>query len=215
MNPTGTPPSRPVMHKTLLDGQFNLFTFNWHGDNVQNLLILAHGAVVQPCSIDGIARRITGVHRFAVPLWTTLFFYAPHGYVLLVNAEDVMTGKEPPLEAILPGEMVINYDLGFEDEQYPLGTDQDIEIFLFNSRCNFSCSYFSQHPFRVYDIITTEPSDLSGTSLKKLLDTLYRTGHIYPRIHCTFCRWEYQTAMRFYRPGYHNQPFSQSQERKA
>ena len=163
MNPTGTPPSRPVMHKTLLDGQFNLFTFNWHGDNVQNLLILAHGAVVQPCSIDGIARRITGVHRFAVPLWTTLFFYAPHGYVLLVNAEDVMTGKEPPLEAILPGEMVINYDLGFEDEQYPLGTDQDIEIFLFNSRCNFSCSYFSQHPFRVYDIITTEPSDLSGT----------------------------------------------------
>ena len=216
MYPHNTPSSLPAMHKTLIDGKFNLFTFDEYGDNVQNLLILAHGIVVQPNSLSGIARRITGTLSFAVPIWTTLFFYAPHGYVLTTpNIEDFMTGVFPPLEACLPGETVTNYELYFKNTQYPLATDMVIEMYLAISRSSPFCPYFSQHPFRVYDIITTEPSDPKGSCLRELLDTLYRTGHIYPRVHCAFCRSEYFTADRIYKPGYHNPPFSQSQVNKS
>lgn len=115
-------------------------------------------------------------------------------------------GKHPPIEAALPGEKVVNYFLKYGSVRNPLGTDKDMERNLFRARYNEDPS-FSEHPFRVFDILTAEPSDPQGIHLKDLLDTLHRAGHVYPRIHCSFCRNELGSPrQRAYRPGYHNQP---------
>ena len=205
------------MHKTLLDGKFNLFTCEKHGSNVQNLLLLAHSAVPHPWSRSGILRRIAGTHSFTTPIWTTLYFYTPHGYDMIIPKYDdsgiykldgFMLGEFPPLEAILPGETVLNYTLVY---QVPFPRDEHMYRYLNTSRFNPGCSYFDQHPFRIYDIIIPAPNALVCTCLKELLDTLYTTGHVYPRIHCVFCRYVSGTEGKKYVLGYHNPLFSQSQ----
>ncbi|MCW7553424.1 hypothetical protein NX722_12420 [Endozoicomonas gorgoniicola] len=210
MNPINKPRLHAPIHKTLIAGKFNLFTSDTHGDNVQNLLILAHSIPVQSYSISGVFRRIIGTHSFSVPGWTTLIFYAPHGYVLKTpNIENFMMGLFPPLESAMPGETVINYGLRYKNTQYPLANDAMMQIYFETSRFSPFCPYFSQHPFRIFDVITTQPSDPEGSCLSELIETLYRTNHTYPRIHCIFCRNEYGGKKRIYEPGYHNPPFSQ------
>ncbi|UYM16662.1 putative adhesin [Endozoicomonas euniceicola] len=204
------------MHKTVLDGKFILFTCNRHSSNVQNLLLLAHSAVPHSWSTAGIFRRIAGTHSFTVPSWTSLYFYTPHGYTIIVPKYDdsgvykldgFMLGEFPPLEAILPGETVLDYILGY---QFPFPSDEHMHRYLNTSRFNPNCSYLDQHPFRIYDIITPAPNAPVYSCLKELLDTLYVMGHVYPRIHCIFCRYESGSELRNYLPGYHNPPFSQS-----
>ena len=103
----------------------------------------------------------------------------------------------------MPGEKVINYDLKHISARDPLPTSQGISEYLRDSR-PVSEPNLSQHPFRVFDIVTTQPCFFDGTTLREVLDVLYRTGHLYPRIHCPFCRHERGTKRHLYLPGYHN-----------
>ncbi|MCW7553425.1 hypothetical protein NX722_12425 [Endozoicomonas gorgoniicola] len=205
------------MHKTVLGGKFTLFTCDKHGSNVQNLILLAHSSIYHPWSKSGILRRIAGTHSFTIPIWTTLYFYTPHGYDLMMpkydeseiyNIDGFMLGEFPPLEAILPGETVPDYSLVHE---LPFPSDEHIYQYLNTSRFNPGCSYFDQHPFRIYDIIIPTSDALVCTCLKELIYTLYVTGHVYPRIHCLFCRYVLGAEIKPYVPGYDNPPFSQSQ----
>ena len=201
MNPSNVLHPAPEMHKQLLDGKLNLFGLNWHKDNVQNLIILAHGGIKKSNALK-VSRHIT------IPVWTTLFFYAPAGFVLFTkdSLSRLMRGKYPPLEAVLPNEKTANYELFFDSKDFSL-KDEAIYIDLIDGRYDFTPS-FAQHPFRVYDVVTTEPSGSKGICLKEVLNVLYHTGHPYPQIHCMFCRSIYGAEHQYYRPGYHNPPFS-------
>ncbi|UYM14579.1 putative adhesin [Endozoicomonas euniceicola] len=200
MNPIAVLRPAPEMHKQLLDGKLNLFGLNWHGESVQNLIILAHGGIKKSNALK-VSRHIT------IPAWTTLFFYAPAGFVLFTKdgLSKLMRGKYPPLEAVLPNEKTPNYELFFDGKEDSL-KEVAIHMNLINSRYDFTPS-FARHPFRVYDVVTTEPSGPKGISLKEVLNVLYRTGHPYQKIHCLFCRSIYGAERQDYRPGYHNPPF--------
>ena len=177
-----------------------LYTHNWHGENVQNLIIMAHGTIVNRRSAQGIFRRIFRKYQFTTPSWTTLFFYAPHGTVVRSWHDYYLVGKYPPLEAYLPGEKVFNYDLHYDSEYTNPGL---IRTYLKKSR-PLDDPDLSHHPFRVFDILTTPTWLFRSVTLETVLELLYQTGHTYPRIHCSFCRYEKGTAEREYRPGYHN-----------
>ncbi|MCW7551980.1 hypothetical protein NX722_04855 [Endozoicomonas gorgoniicola] len=191
------------MNIAVLEGKLKLYTSELFDGNAQNLLIAAHGGVWGSRSCMAFARFITGVHRFKIPLWTTLYFYAPHGTATNTELEPYMKWKYPPLEAVMPGESVINYDLGHVVDGMPYTTDQQVKNHLTANRCH-SAGLSIHHPFRFLDIVTTEPSGPADTTLKEVLAILSRTGRIYPRIHCTFCRHEYGTPEIEYTPGYHN-----------
>ena len=194
-----------MIHITLLEGLLKLYTHDLRGNNIQNLLIQAHGGYFGEYSLKGISRRMGGTYRFTVPPWTALFFYAPHEFVLKSNSRKLMEGEYPPLEAKIPGETVVNYNLVHNKTLSPLGDDQVIESLLFGSRLSYDPN-FDQHPFRGYDIVTPEPSGPGGINLKKILDLLHRSGHAYPRIHCGFCRSRIGTRGERYRPYYESQP---------
>ena len=201
MNPSNVLRPAPEMHKQLLGGKLNLLSLNWHRGNVQNLIIAAHGGIKKSNALK-VRRHIT------IPAWTTLFFYAPAGFVLFTKdgLSKLMRGKYPPLEAVLPNEKIPNYELFFDSKEDSL-KDAAIYMNLINSRYDFTPS-FTRHPFRIYDVVTTEPSGPKGISLKEVLNVLYRTGLTYPQIHCLFCRSIYGAERRDYSPGYHNPPFS-------
>ena len=176
-----------------------LYTHNWHGENVQNLLIMAHGRIANRRSAEGIFRRVLRKYQITTPPWTTLFFYTPHGTLARSWHDYYLIGKYPPLEAYLPGEKVYNYGLGYDLEYTNSGL---IDYYLHESR-PVTDPNLSLHPFRVFDILT--PTRVfPPVSLNTVLKALYQTGHIYPRIHCSFCRYEKGTVKREYRPGYHN-----------
>ncbi|UYM16515.1 putative adhesin [Endozoicomonas euniceicola] len=175
-----------------------LYRHNWHGENVQNLIIMAHGQIVNRRSATGIFRRLFRKYQTTTPPWTTLFFYAPHGTVTRSWHDYYMVGKYPPLEAYLPGEKVYNYDLSYDSQYTSPGL---ISTYLRNSR-PLDDPDLSHHPFRVFDVLTTPTRILCSISLETILKLLYQTGHVYPRIHCSFCRYEKGTPERDYRPGY-------------
>ena len=178
-----------------------LYTHNWHGKNVQNLMIMAHGSIVNRRSAAGMFRRAFGKYQITTPAWTTLFFYAPHGTITSAWRDFYLVGKYPPIEAYLPGEKVYNYDLWYDSD---FTTPELVSFYLCKSRPPTDPN-LSHHPFRVFDILTT-PTRLShSVSLEAVLKLLYQTGRIYPRIHCSFFyRYEEGAAVRHYTPGYHN-----------
>ena len=193
-----------TMDIEILEGKLKLYTWEIYGGNIQqNLLIAAHGAVWRSRSFMGVARSIAKVHCFKIPPWATLYFYAPHGTATSTGLEPYMKWKYPPLEAVMPGETVINYDLGHVESGLPFTTDQRVNNHLITNRCH-SAGRSIDHPFRFLDIATTEPSGPANTTLKEVLTVLFRTGRIYPRIHCTFCRQEYGRPKNEYTPGYDN-----------
>ncbi|UYM16583.1 putative adhesin [Endozoicomonas euniceicola] len=191
------------MNIAVLEGKLKLYSSELFGGNSQSLLIAAHGGVWHSRSFMAVARSIARVHRFKIPPWTTLYFYAPHGTATSTRLEPYMKWKYPPLEAVMPGESVINYDLGHLVSGLPYTTDQQVRNHLITNRCH-SASLSIHHPFRFLDIATTEPSGSANTTLKEVLGVLSRAGRIYPRIHCTFCRHEYGRPKNEYTPGYHN-----------
>ena len=192
------------MNIAVLEGKLKLCSSKLFGGNAQNLLIAAHGGAPPSHSCTGIARTLTRVHRFKIPPWTTLYFYAPHGTVTNAEFEPYIKWKYPPLEAFMPGETVINYDLvHVDDDGFVCTTDKEVRNLLFTNRCH-SAHLNTHHPFRFLDIVTTAPSYPAQITLKEVLAVLFRTGRIYPRIHCIFCRYELGRPENDYTPGYHN-----------
>lgn len=191
------------MNIAVLEGKLKLYSSELFGGKAQNLLIAAHAGVWKKHSFMGITRSVMRIHRFKIPHWTTLFFYAPHGTATSTELEPYMKWKYPPLEAAMPGETVVNYDLGHVAGGQAYTADQQVKGLLTVNRCH-SAHLSIHHPFRFLDILTTEPCAPAETSLQKMLDVLLRTGHTYPRIHCSFCRHKYGTPEKEYTPGYHN-----------
>ncbi|MET4692958.1 putative adhesin [Endozoicomonas lisbonensis] len=189
------------MHSRVLNGKLKLFTYDRFGFDVQNLIILAHGGAHNQNGLPCAIQRLMGTYYFKSPVWTTLFFYSPHGTVTFGGLLSFMDGTYRPFEAYIPGEPVINYALFHSVDQRPSGSDEHIQFCLYQSRCG-SGPDFIHHPFRIFDIVTVEPSGSWGISLKDVLDTLFLTGNLYPRVHCTFCRNEYRTEKRYYEPTY-------------
>ena len=203
------------MHSKVLNGKLKLYQYDRFGFNVQNLIILAHGGAHNQQGLICAIRRAIGTYSFISPIWTTLFFYVPHGTVTVGSLLLFMDGTYRPFEAFLPGETVINYDLCHWSDNKSAGSDEYIRFCLYQSRCGTGSS-FTQHPFRIFDIVTTEPSEPWGVSLKEVLDILLLTGQVYPRVHCTFCRYEYRSKKRFFEPTYdYMRRYSDTQPHKA
>ncbi|UYM17731.1 putative adhesin [Endozoicomonas euniceicola] len=189
------------MHSVVLNGKLKLFTYEKFGLNVQNLIILAHGGAHNQNGLPCAIQRFMGTYFFKSPLWTTLFFYSPHNTITFGSLLSFMDGSYRPFEAYTPGESVINYSLLHSVDDQPSGSDEYIRFSLYQSRRG-SGPDFTQHPFRIFDIVTVEPSGSQGIPLKDVLDTLFLVGKQYPRIHCTFCRSEYRSEKRYYEPTY-------------
>ena len=191
------------MNIAVLEGKLKLYSSELFDGNAQNLLIATHGGVWKKRSFRGVARSVMRIHRLKIPHWTTLFFYAPHGTTISTKLERYMKWRYPPLEAVMPGETVINYDLRHVEGGQAFTTDQQVKTLITLNRC-YAAHLDIHHPFRFLDILTAEPCAPAEISLKEVLNVLLRAGCIYPRIHCTFCRHEYGTPEEEYTPGYQN-----------
>ncbi|MET4693961.1 putative adhesin [Endozoicomonas lisbonensis] len=101
-----------MMNIAVLEGKLKLYSSELFDGKAQNLLIAAHGGVWSMHSFMGITRSVMKMHHFKMPPWATLYFYAPHGTATSTELAPYMKWRYPPLEAIMPGETVVNYDLG-------------------------------------------------------------------------------------------------------
>ncbi|MCW7554741.1 hypothetical protein NX722_19390 [Endozoicomonas gorgoniicola] len=189
------------MHTRVLSGKLKLFTYDRFNLDVKNLIILGHGGAHNQNGLPCAFQRFMGTYYFESPIWTTLLFYSPHGTVTFGSLLSFMDGTYRPFEAYISGESVVNYTLYHRVNERPSGSDEYIQFCLYQSRRG-SGPDFTQHPYRIFDIVTVEPSGSRGISLKGVLDTLYQTGVLYSRIHCAFCRYEYRTERRYYEPTY-------------
>ena len=186
----------------ILEGLVKLYTLKSHIGHVQNLLIYSHGDYYGKSSWKGISLRMKDKYCFNVPLWTTLYFYGPHKLSLQNNFEKLIKGHYKPFELKMPGDEVIDYKLTCDEpgRLKPLrGTEDVIKSILVDTRLR-EASYFVKDPLRGFDIVTLEPAGLTGTNLKNVLDILYRSGHVYIRIHCNFCRNKSGTIGKLHRP---------------
>lgn len=158
-----------------------------------HLLISAHGGW---STSDG---------TFKVPQWTQLYFYGREGASIKdPGVYNVMKGEWQVVEAAGAGTLVRDYQLskyqgrhGNEKETYDsIGSsiDRNSEAM---QRMAQGDKYVKDRNFGYnFDVLTVRnrnpynPFATTGSSLKKVLQTLSDNGYKYENIHCSFCRWE-------------------------
>ncbi|WP_330927433.1 putative adhesin [Candidatus Sororendozoicomonas aggregata] len=181
---------------SVLNGQLKLYTFPYRGDDVKNLILLAHGGIKREdySYFCGLLKMHVN-RRFQVPPGLFICFYAPHQTTsgiythkpMFAFLTDFMTAVDTPYEIIPPQASVHNYQLiNAKLGGQPVVSDADINAALWQARCS---AHYEKRPAPAFDIITTEPSWPDCTTLKETIDTLIFTGHFYSKIHCLICRY--------------------------
>lgn len=160
-----------------------------------HLLISAHGGFMN-------LKGPLGSSSFAVPSWTQLHFYAPHGSTIAnPGIYDLMKGEYEVLETFAAGDTVTNYELskfqgkhGDEDETYESITGNvkrnREQVSWLSEQMTSGKAHGPGRNFAFnFDVLTVRNRVLrSSPTLKDALSELGKHGFRYENIHCSFCR---------------------------
>ena len=152
------------------------------GKGIENIVLWCHGRhrPLEPGSLQVFTENI-----FKVPVWTTLYFYAPHDTVLLAGLNKFLDGCYEPLKIYVPNEECFNYSLAPMVRREQFGSEDYIKEKLLTHRMGLKTKK-QLNPSRLYDIASV----LNPCRLTSMLDCLEIKNRPYRRVHCLFCRNE-------------------------
>ena len=184
-----------IVNESVLFNSLNLYTCKSGNRKVESIFIYCHGyyAAKRPGSL-------TRMDITLVPPGVWLYFYVPHGSVLITSLGEAMAGEYDPLETYMPGQKVANYELSpldgmFADEGF-------IKRVILRDRLRPS-KKAKRNPLREFDVVQPKWEMRLG----KLIDMLQCTDNLYPRIHCLFCRESaYRRGREWYDPAIQEHP---------
>lgn len=188
---------------SVLNGRLKLYTFPHRGEEVRNVILLAHSNIGREdySYFCGLLQMHYN-RRFQVPPGLFICFYTPHKTVGVRRGKsqssfltDFMVEVDTPFEIISPQGYVHNYQLAHcpEPGGEPIASDDDIKLALWHARCIYDLKAVP-----AFDIITTEPSWPSLIRLQDVVDTLRLTGQFYTKIHCLICRYVFGDTEVYY-----------------
>lgn len=185
----------------LLEGKLKLYSYPYpFQSKVRNAILYCHGGI-EGDDLPSLTKRALpnkSSPRFKVPPWTFLCFYAPHESILFASDSDprllrtFMTYPNSPFEIITPEASSYDYTLASWKPDKFSEKDQQIRDALSLARLSVT----EGTPAVFFDIITLDSWSFKKTvTLQEALNILARTGHLYNKIHCLFCRYVFGRHM--------------------
>ncbi|MET4696546.1 putative adhesin [Endozoicomonas lisbonensis] len=193
--PIFSPKPKLVVNESVLSNSLNLYTCQSGDRKVQSVFIYCHGHY-KPKK-PGV---LSSLDITVVPSGAWLYFYVPHGSVLITSLAEAMAGEFEPLETYMPGQKVANYILSPLEGRY---SDAGfIKGIILRDRLG-SGKKAKKHPLRECDVVQPK----WDIRLGKLIDMLQWTDNLYPRVHCLFCRESvYRRGRQWYDPAIEESP---------
>ena len=161
----------------------------------QNVIVYCHGL------FEAKRPSLEAEKKFIVPPGVSLYFYCPHGVVMVSEAHEALYGKIEPIEVYTGGSEVVDYTLTPLDEEDLFYSDE----FLTHKIRRHRSDLRKKNPTWLFDVLMPRTT----TSLEALLLQMRLQNHFYPRVHCLFCRapvWYYsvpESEWIIHRPAEH------------